>query len=128
MELNRLLGLRSLCLLTLLAIAPLASAQLRIDITKGVTDPIPVAIVPFADTPAAGSVDIAAVIQRDLDGSGRFRSMDRKALPARPVRASEVEVPRWRESRNDYVAVGRVVARSRPDTALEFDLVNVLNC
>lgn len=128
MELNRLLGLRTLCLLTLLAIAPLAGAQLRIDITKGVTDPIPVAIVPFADTPvAAGSVDIAAVIQRDLDGSGRFRSMDRKSLPARPVRASEVEVPRWRESRNDYVAVGRVVSRSSTETVLEFDLVNVLN-
>jgi TolB protein len=125
MELNRLLGLRLLCL-ALMALAPVANAQLRIDITRGVTDPIPVAIVPFAGTPTTGNVDIAAVIQQDLDGSGRFRCMDRKSLPARPVRASEVEVPRWRETRNDYVVVGRATARGT-ETMLEFDLVNVLN-
>jgi TolB protein len=128
MDLTSRLGLRLLCLATLVAFAPLASAQLRIDITRGVTDPVPVAVVPFAGTPVTpGSVDVAAVIQQDLEGSGRFRCMDRKALPARPVRASEVEVPRWRESRNDYVVVGRVVARSGTETVLEFDLVNVLN-
>ncbi|MEO8306806.1 MAG: Tol-Pal system beta propeller repeat protein TolB [Pseudomonadota bacterium] len=128
MQVSFRLGKRLLYLAMLMGLAPLANAQLRIDITKGVTDPIPVAVVPFADTPTtAGAVDIAAVIQRDLDGSGRFRSMDRKALPARPVRASEVEAARWRESRNDYVIVGRVVARGTAQTAIEFDLVNVLN-
>jgi TolB protein len=127
METGQRWGLRLMCLATMV-LAPLASAQLHIDITRGVTDPIPVAIVPFAGTPtAASSVDVAAVVQQDLDGSGRFRCMDRKSLPASPVRASEVEVPRWREARSDYVVVGRLVARSATETAVEFDLVNVLN-
>jgi TolB protein len=107
-------------------VSPLSVAQLRIDITRGVTDPIPVAVVPFAGA-GEGSADVAAVIQRDLDGSGRFRCMDRNALPARPTRASAVDAVRWREARNDYVVVGRLVVRSSSETTLEFDLVNVLN-
>lgn len=126
MELTKPLLLRLLCVAGMACVAPLATAQLRIDITRGVTDPIPVAVVPFARV-ATGSVDVAAVIQQDLDGSGRFRCMDRNTLPARPSRASEVDVARWRESRNDYVVVGRVVARGSTETALEYDLINVLN-
>ena len=127
METTKRMKLRLLAIVAMAAMAPLASAQLRIDITKGVTDPIPLAIVPFASAAAPGGVDVAAVIQRDLDGSGRFRGMDRNALPARPTQASEVDAARWRSLGNDYVVVGRTVARSPTETTLAFDLVNVLN-
>ena len=44
--------------------AAAAQAQLKIEITSGVTDPIPIAIVPFAHTGAAdGGLDVAAVVQ-----------------------------------------------------------------
>ena len=63
--------------LGLLAWRP-AQAVLQIDITQGVTDPIAVAVVPFARAvPADGGFDVAAVVQRDLEGSGRFRAMAR---------------------------------------------------
>ena len=62
-----------------LAVLPGAAlAQLKIEITSGVTDPVPVAIVPFAASGGAdGGVDVAQIIHNDLEGSGRFRVMAR---------------------------------------------------
>ena len=59
-------------LLAGLACAAAARAELQIDITQGVTDPIPIAIVPLVKTaPGEGGFDYAAVVQRDLDGRDR---------------------------------------------------------
>src|SRR5215510_1261554 len=84
-------------LLTCTALLPLpAHADLKIDITRGVTDPVPVAVVPFArSVPADGGLDVAAVVQRDLESSGRFRAVDRALMPSRPTRAAEVDAAAW---------------------------------
>jgi TolB protein len=104
-----------------------AWAELKIDITRGVTDPVPIAIVPFARTvPADGGLDIAAVIQRDLEGSGRFRGLPRDRLPDQPARAADVVAQRWRAQRADYVVVGRAVPGAGGNVVLQFELVNAL--
>jgi TolB protein len=103
-----------------------ARAQLRIEITSGVTDPIPIAIVPFAHSGlAAGAVDIASIVERDLEGSGRFRAMARRDMLTQPTRAAEVVVGDWKMSRCDYIVVGRVTA-SGAEWVIEADLVNLL--
>lgn len=112
----------------LLLCAGAAQAQLQIDITRGVTDPVPVAVVPFARAvPADGGLDVAAVIERDLASSGRFRAVARTVMPAQPVRATDVDAARWRAARADYVVVGRVSAGGGASVTLHFDLVNALN-
>ena len=46
-----------------LCAAPPAHAQLQIEITKGVTDPIPIAVVPFSRAvPADGGLDVSSVV------------------------------------------------------------------
>ena len=56
---------RSAFLAASLIVASAAQAELQIDITKGVTDPIPVAVVPFArSVPADAGIDVAAIVQR----------------------------------------------------------------
>ena len=91
-----------------------ARAQLRIEITSGVTDPIPIAIVPFARTvPGDAGLDVAAIVQRDLEGSGRFRAMARGDMIETPSRAADVVVADWRTGRNDYIVVGRVLPVAR---------------
>jgi TolB protein len=114
-------------LLMLALCAPLlAHAELQIDITQGVTDPISIAVVPFARAvPADGGLDVAAVVQRDLDSSGRFKSMQRAAMLSQPTRAGEVQIGDWRGAGNDYVVVGRVTATG---SALQIDceLLNTL--
>jgi TolB protein len=119
---------RKLLLLMLVAVSGAAQAELKIDITRGVTDPVPVAVVPFTRAvPADGGVDVAAVIQRDLESSGRFRGMDRTAMPVRPAVAAEVDAAQWRTLRTDYVVVGRVVNGNSAEVRIEYGLVNVLN-
>ena len=105
----------------------MAPAQLRIDITSGVTDPIPVAIVPFANTAGASNgVDVAQIIQNDLEGCGRIKAMARSAMTATPSRAQDVQLPTWKAAGNDYVVVGQVTPLGAGQVVVEFELLNAL--
>ncbi len=118
-----------LCALAAAALQPWrgAHAVLQIDITQGVTDPIPVAIVPFARAiPADGGFDVAAIAQQDLERSGRFRAMARRDMLSQPSRAADVQPAIWRAAGNDYVVVGRVSGAAGGELLVEFDLLNVL--
>jgi TolB protein len=104
-----------------------AFAQLRLTITSGVTDPIPIAIVPFARAvPADGGLDVAQVIQRDLESSGRFKPMARTDMVFTPTVASEVDSAGWKQQRVDYVVVGRISALPDGQVRIDAELVNVL--
>jgi TolB protein len=106
---------------------PLARAELQVNVTQGVTDPIPIAIVPFArSVPADGGLDIAAVVQHDLESSGRFRAMQRRDMLATPTRPADVQAADWKATGNDYVLVGRVTAPSASELDVECDLINTL--
>jgi len=127
---RRLRPLAALCSLGVLGVltALPVRAELLIDITKGVTDPIPVAIVPFARVvPADAGVDVAAIVQHDLESSGRFHAMDRKDMLSSPQRGRDVKAADWRAARNDYIVVGRLVGQSATDVTVEFELLNLLN-
>jgi TolB protein len=104
-----------------------ARAELQVNVTQGVTDPIPIAIVPFARAvPADGGLDIAGVVQHDLESSGRFRAMQRHDMLSTPTRAAEVQAADWKAAGNDYVLVGRVTAPNATELDIECDLVNTL--
>lgn len=111
-------------LLATCLVAP-AFAQLNIEITSGVSNPVPIAIVPFAGSPSNG-VDVSAVIQHDLDGSGRFKALPRKQMPATPSQAADVNLPAWKATGTDYVVVGRIVSLTNGQLGVEFNLLNVL--
>ena len=113
------------CLLMLCA-AP-AFAQLELTVTSGVTDPIPIAVVPFERAvPADGGIDVAAIVQRDLESSGRFKAMARTDMLSRPTTAAAVDVLTWKQQRNDYVVVGRLTPQANGAILVEAELVNVL--
>src|ERR1700683_1168253 len=104
-----------------------ARAELQVNVTQGVTDPIPIAIVPFArGVPADGGLDIAGVVQHDLESSGRFRAMQRHDMLSTPTRAADVQAADWKAAGNDYVLVGRGTAADENELDIECDLVNTL--
>jgi TolB protein len=114
-------------LLCLAGLPGLAPAQLKIEITSGVTDPVPLAVVPFASSGGADNgVDVAQVIQSDLEGSGRFKAMARSAMTSTPSRAQDVQMATWKTAGNDYVVVGRVTALGGGQVAVDFELLNAL--
>jgi TolB protein len=121
-------SLQAAALITLLLGAlPQAHADLQIEITSGVRDPIPIAVVPFAQAGSGDSaVDVAGVVQHDLEGSGRFRALPRDRMPATPTRADEVTAPNWKAAGSDYVVIGRVTGQDGGNLAVDFDLINTL--
>jgi TolB protein len=114
-------------LIGVLACAAPAFAQLTLTITSGVSDPIPIAVVPFARAvPADGGLDVAGIIQKDLESSGRFKAMARGDMINTPTAAAGVDAAAWKQQRNDYVVVGRVTALADGRVRIDADLVNVL--
>jgi TolB protein len=108
----------------LLVAVPSAQADLQVLITKGVTNPIPIAVVPFAHAANDGGFDVADVVQHDLASSGRFRLMQRSEMRVQPTSAKDVQAADWKAEGDDYVVVGRVIAASATELDVECDLVN----
>src|SRR5882672_109922 len=124
---DRMKQLATCLLLATLAVTTPAFAQLRLTITSGVTDPIPIAVVPFARAvPADGGLDVAGVVQRDLESSGRFKAMARTDMLNTPSTAAEVDSAAWKQQRNDYVIVGRLSALPSGELRVDAELINVL--
>ena len=119
--------MRTAAIAALLALGglPAAQAQLTIKITSGVTHPVPIAVVPFAETSSA-SVNVAAVVQHDLVGSGRFSGLAAAQMPATPDHAAQVAFPVWKTTGVDYLVVGRVKPMGNGELAVDFNLLNVL--
>ena len=105
-----------------------ARAELTVEITEGVSDPIPIAIVPFGWSGVDGApMDVADVVSSDLQRSGRFRPMARSDMVDLPTRASDVVPDDWRLLRNDFVVVGELQPQAQGQYVIRFALVNVLN-
>jgi TolB protein len=104
--------------------ATTAQAQLRLDITQGVRDAVPIAVVPFGGQAEGGSGDVAAVIAGDLQLSGRFKPLERRDLVARPTQGAQVRFEDWRLLKSDFLVIGRVEPAAS-GLAVEFELFNV---
>jgi TolB protein len=105
-----------------------ARAELTIEITEGVTDPIPIAIVPFGWSGIGPApFDVADVVAKDLQRSGRFRPMPRTDMIELPSRSEDVEVADWRLLRNDFVVVGQLQPGAEGRYTIQFELINILN-
>ena len=105
-----------------------ALAQLRVDITRGVVQPMPIAISPFAaDSPGLQerAVAIAEVVQNDLDGSGLFKTIDRQAYIQSPDEMRTVpRFPDWRQINAQALVTG-VVQSGGGNLSVEFRLWDV---
>ncbi|HWJ05012.1 MAG TPA: Tol-Pal system beta propeller repeat protein TolB [Steroidobacteraceae bacterium] len=126
-SLGRLLARSKTAVVVFLLVAAwsnMAHAQLRLDITEGVRDAVPVAIVPFGGQAEGSTGDVAAVVANDLQLSGRFKPLERRDMVTRPTTGAAIRFEDWRLLRSDFIVVGRV----EPDAtglAVTFELFNV---
>jgi TolB protein len=109
-----------------------ALAQVRLDITRGVIEPIPIAVSPFAgDDPALRETGLAMaeLISANLERSGLFEVIDRRAYIQDPE--SLREPPRFAEWRpiNAQALVTGIVSRppGGPGLVVEFRLWDVFS-
>lgn len=105
-----------------------AHADLVVEITKGLNDAIPIAVVPFAAPgPLKPPVDIAEVISNDLSRSGRFAPMDRRDMIAQPSAGEDIQFNDWRMLKSNFITVGKLVPDGTDRYAVQFELYNVFN-
>jgi TolB protein len=118
------------CLLFILSCGPRpAAAELRIDITRGVVEPLPIAIVPFdgdnVDTTRVGR-DLGSVISDDLERSGLFRPIDQRSFIQTQVPMDTL--PRfgdWRVLNAPALVYGRTTQAGDGRLKVEFRLWDV---
>ena len=94
-RLIRRLAAALVMLAAFLGLAAPAAAEVRIDITRGVFEPLPIAISPFA---GGNGAQISQVVSADLERSGLFRPLDPRGFLQTPeqLRASEPRFADWR--------------------------------
>jgi TolB protein len=115
-------------MIVLVMFCPRTWAELVVEVTKGQSDAIPIAIVPFGSAAdIAASFDVAQVVSDDLVRSARFKSMDRKDMIDQPHAGANVVFDDWRRLNNDYVLVGQTQPQGPDKYNIVFELYNVLN-
>ena len=127
-DMKRFLGLAILATVLWCAGAPAAFAELKIDITRGSVEPMPIAVSRFVGTGTEQSIgaDIARVIATDLERSGLFSPIDDKAFIQKPeaIRGS----PRfgdWRQINAEALVSGVVERQTDGRIKVTFQLWDV---
>jgi TolB protein len=108
------------------ALSTPATAQLRIEISGGVTQAVPIAVVPFAwNSPESAPIEAASVIAADLRRSGRFSPLTKDDMISRPTTARAVNFTDWRLLKTDYVVIGELRDDGGDRYTLRFQVFDV---
>jgi TolB protein len=117
------------CLVVSFALCSVAQAQLRIEITRGVDRPVPMAIVPFSwDAPPGvpSPFNVSGLVTADLAQSGRFNPLEERDLVARPTRPIDVDFGDWQLLDVDVLVIGRMEPAGPNQVTVIFQLFDVL--
>ncbi|MDB3890444.1 Tol-Pal system beta propeller repeat protein TolB [Gammaproteobacteria bacterium] len=84
-------------------------AELSIQITQGIDNPIPIAVVPFSwEGSGILDEDIGEIVTADLQQVGEFRALSPSNMLALPREEREVYYRDWSVLAQDYLLVGKV--------------------
>ncbi len=105
-----------IAILALISLVTPAWAQLKIDITEGNLDPVPIAVAdPESDTVNGRDMgaQIADVIRANLDRSGLFKSLSPDLFQSQQTSINYKPVfPDWRVIRAEALLISRVIVES----------------
>jgi TolB protein len=116
--------------LTTALFAASAHAQLKIDITKGNVDPMPIAVTTMTGAGGGGATgaDISGVIAADLERSGLFKPISKQAFIEQVTNGDAV--PRyadWRQINANAIVTGTVTATGGDKVRISFRLWDALS-
>lgn len=84
-------------------------AAVDLELTKGIQSALPLAVVPFnSNAQSTDLIDMAAVVNQDLQNSGRFKLLDRARLPERPQNLAQTNAKLWQDLGMDDIVVGNI--------------------
>ncbi len=122
---NKLLSCLALIALSLMS--PWTHASFVVEVTRGQTEAIPIAVVPFSSAEAAAaSFDVAQLVSDDLERSGRFKLMERRDMIDQPHTGANIAFDDWRRLNTDYMVVGSLQADGADRFSITYELYNIL--
>lgn len=107
-----------------LSVARAADERLTIEITKGVSGAMPIAVVPFGVEGGTPPQDVAKIVADDLRRSGRFEPLATKDMTSQPHEGSQVNFQEWRLLKSDNLVVGKIKQQGSIYT-VQFQLFDV---
>lgn len=118
--------LRGFLLISLLVSNSFAQ-QLTIQITQGVDNPVPIAIVPFEwNGFGVLSENITDIVNSDLRNSGEFAPIPEQNMLSTPHQESEVFFRDWAFLGSDYLLVGKIINSNNSDLyEVQYELFDV---
>lgn len=111
---------------SLLLLSNNAFALLSLELTRGVTGAVPIAVVPFAVEGETPPEDVSAIVNHDLQNSGRFKVYGRDVVTSFPTDMKNVQYSYFRKLGADSLVVGKVHALGGDRYQVSFQLLDVL--
>ena len=106
-----------------------AHADLSINVNRGVSEPIPIAVADFVSADPGGSefaTGIPSVITNNLVGTGLFRAIDKQAfIQDSASMQQQIRFPEWKAINAQALVTGVVTKTPDGRTRVEFRLFDV---
>jgi TolB protein len=109
-----------------LVLAESAFAFLNLELTRGVSGAVPIAIVPFATGGEIPPTDVSGVVNNDLQTSGRFKVYGKNELGNYPGGSPSGQSEFFRNLGADNVVVGSVTAVGGNRYEVSFQLLDII--
>ena len=106
----------------MLLFASTAHAELMIEITQGMDNPTPIAIIPSR---ASLGEDIPQIVADDLQRSGLFRPIPRKDMLSFPQQEKDIYFRDWRVLGAEYIVLANI-QKSDSSVVVNYSLYDVL--
>ena len=118
-----------LFVLALIPAAAQAQGELRVDVTRGTIEPMPIAISPFSGSGADANLasEMPNVISNNLAGSGLFKPVNPAAFvqDAASIQRDGVRFAEWRATNTQALVTGTVTSLPDGKARVEFRLWDV---
>jgi len=114
-----------LCALFLLFYTGITSAEVTIEITRGYDAAIPIAVVPFKETMGSAPMDVADVVNSDLNMSGQFNTFDASRFTQMPHDAASANISYFRQMNAENAVVGRIMPVGNNKFNVTFELIDI---
>lgn len=108
----------------LLLCCSVANAGLKIEVTQGLNDPTPIAIVPFSQPSQQPTDNVSDIISNDLTRSGMFDALPSSDLLSRPTSVNQVIFRDFRVLAIPYITVGSVKRNADGNYTVRFALLD----
>lgn len=102
-----------------------AFAILSMELTRGMSGAVPIAIVPFAVQGSVPSEDVSGIVTNDLQNSGRFKVYGANSMNSLPSNVSDVNFDSFRQMGADDLVIGKIQQVGNDSYQVSFQLLDV---